>query len=385
MRAERPAASCIIACSVAVLMGLGLVMLLSASSIPEPGSRSIHFFRKQVAWVAIASCLIFLFSNMDYERLRGISKFLLGLSFLGLIAVFVPGLRAPYNGAYRWVDLRVVSVQPSEFARIALIIYMADRLTRKQQRIREFFDGFLPPVLILVCAFGLIVAEPDLGGGLMTATVLLLMLLVAGIRLAHAVPIFIVSLPFMLYFVATRLTYVLDRVTAFMDPAAHAAGKGYQIVQSLIALGSGGIDGVGLGRGMQKLWFLPEGRTDFIFAVIGEEMGFIGTTLVMGLLGVLVWQGLMVAKKCSDMYGKLLAFGLSMAIGIQAAVNIGVATACLPPKGTSLPFVSFGGSSLLANAIAVGILIDIASRQREEDELVGAVRLGGMPEGGRIS
>jgi len=382
---ERPTASCIMACSVAVLMGLGLVMLLSTSTVAESGFTSIHFFKKQLAWVAIASCLIFLFSCLGFERLRGISKFLLGLSFVGLIAVFVPGLSAPYNGAYRWVNLRVVSVQPSEFVRIALIIYMADRLTRKQQRIREFFNGFLPPVVILVCAFGLIVMEPDLGGGLMTAAVLLAMLLVAGIRLAHAVPIFIVSLPFMLYFVATRLSYALERVVAFMDPAAHAAGKGYQILQSLIALGSGGVNGVGLGRGMQKLWFLPEGRTDFIFSIIGEEMGFIGTTLVMGLLGVLVWQGVTVAKKCNDMYGKLLAFGLSMAIGVQAAVNIGVATACLPPKGTSLPFVSFGGSSLLASSIAVGILIDIASRQREEDELLGAVRLEGMLEEGRIS
>jgi len=359
-------------------------MLLSASSIPDPGFRSIHFFKKQLAWVAIASCLIFLFSNLDFERLRAISKFLLGFSFLGLIAVFIPGLSAPYNGAYRWVNLRIVSVQPSEFARIALIIYMADRLTRQQQRIREFFNGFLPSVVILVSAFGLIMAEPDLGGALMTATVLLLMLLVAGIRVVHAVPIFVVSVPFILYFVVTRLSYVVDRVTAFMDPAAHAADKGYQIMQSLIALGSGGINGVGLGRGMQKLWFLPEGRTDFIFAIVGEEMGFMGTSLVMGLLGLLVWQGVMVAKRCPDMYGKLLAFGLSMAIGVQAAVNIGVATACLPPKGTSLPFVSFGGSSLLANAIAVGILIDIASRQREEEELVGAVRLGGMP-GGRAS
>jgi len=359
---------------VTALLGLGLLMVASTAPPRNPAAAS-YLVLKHTLWLAAGIVALIVAYSADYHWLRRFSVVLLGLSLATLAGVLVAG--ATVNGAKRWYRFgSFLSLQPSELFKIALCLYMADFLAREQGRIKTFLKGFVQPILIMGVAFALILKQPDFGTALLIAVVTLAMLFVAGIRMVHVVPAILASIPLLAYLVI-KVPYRLQRILSFLNPWADPQGAGYQVIQSLLALGSGGIFGVGLGNSRQKLLYLPEAGNDFIFAIIGEELGLIGCTAVVLLFVLFAWYGMRVALRAPDLYGSLLAFGLTLTIGLQAAVNIAVVTCSAPTKGISLPLVSSGGSSLVAVMIAVGILMNIASHVEADEEPaeLGAVRV----------
>lgn len=360
-----------------VLLGLGLVMVASTGPLRNPAALRYRVFRHTL-WLAASFVGLYLAYTVDYHTLRRLSKPLLFCSLATLGAVLVAG--AEVNGARRWFRFgSFMSFQPSEVFKVALCLYMADFLAREQERIRTFLKGFVQPMLIMGVAFLLILMQPDFGTALLIAAVTLGMRFVAGIRLVHVVPALVASLP-LLYHLVTKVPYRLARILTFLDPWRDPRGAGYQVIQSLVALGSGGLFGVGLGNSRQKLHYLPEAENDFVFAIVGEELGLVGCTAVLALFGLFVWYGMRVALRAPDLYGSLLAFGLTLTIGLQAGVNIAVVTCSAPTKGLALPLVSSGGSSLVAVMAAVGLIMNVASHVEAEG---GASRLGGVRVSGK--
>jgi len=279
------------------------------------------------------------------------------------VLVFSVGHSA--GGARRWLSLGPLRFQPAEMLKVVLVIYLADMLSRQQQQMRFFKQGVLPVLGIVGVLAGLLLFQPDMG----TAVIILLMtaclLFVSGARVAHLLGLLLAALPAVCLLVL-KVAYRRRRLDAFLDPWQDPLGKGFQMVQSFLALGSGGLWGRGLCESRQKLFYLPTPHTDFIFSILGEELGFAGTFSVVVLFGFLIWKGFAIARRCQEPFGKLLATGLSLLLGFQAVINIGVATGLFPTKGTTLPFISAGGSSLLFSLAAVGILLSISRSAQEE-------------------
>ncbi|MBM4039561.1 MAG: putative lipid II flippase FtsW [Planctomycetes bacterium] len=355
------------------LLAFGLVMV--ASTAPATNAAlGRYLVLKHTVWLAASFLALLVAYSVDYHALRRFTVPLLLLSLASLVGVLFFG--ATVNGARRWFRYGELSFQPSEFCKLALVLYMADFLAREQGRIKTFFKGFVQPMLIMGVAFVLILKEPDFGTALLIAMVTFGMLFVAGIRMIHVVPAVVASAPLLVY-VAMRMPHVWQRIVTFLDPWAEPQGAGFQIVQSLIALGSGGATGLGLGNSRQKLLYLPEANSDFVFSIIGEEMGLVGTATVVVLFALLFWCGLRVARRAPDLYGSLLAFGLTFTIALQAAINIAVVTCSAPTKGIALPLVSAGGSALVATMAGVGLLMNVASHTEAETAPpeLGAVKL----------
>ena len=276
-----------------------------------------------------------------------------------LILVLIPGIGREVSGANRWFRFKFISFQPSELANIAVIIYIADFITRKENQIRTLLKGFLPPMLILGFTVLLILMQPDLGTSLALGMVVFIMLFVAGARLSYLLTVVLVTLPLLAVLIFS-VPYRRMRIMAFLNPWLDPKGSGFQIIQSQIALGSGGIFGLGLGQSKQKLFYLPAAHTDFIFSIIGEELGLLGTLGVVILFMILLYQGFKVVKNASGKFGYFLSLGLVLIISFKAVINIGVSCGLLPTKGLPLPFISYGGSSLIFDMVSVGILMNIA-------------------------
>jgi cell division protein FtsW len=345
----------------AILICIGIVMIYSASSIyaEERYQDSAFFLKRHILFLAVGAVLTFLAMSIDYRMLRKFSRPCLLLAFFLLVLVLIPGIGREVSGARRWFRFKVISFQPSELANLAVIIYIADFITRKGNLIKTFIKGFLPPVLILGAFAFLILLQPDLGTVLALGTVVFIMLFVAGVRTMHLASVILASLP-ALYVLIFQVPYRKMRIMSFLNPWADPRGSGFQIIQSQIALGSGGIFGVGLGQSMQKLFYLPAAHTDFIFSIIGEELGLCGTTAVIILFVILILQGLKVVKNAPDKFGYFLALGLLSMISVKAIINIGVSCGLLPTKGLPLPFISYGGSSFVFDMVSIGILMNIA-------------------------
>jgi len=357
-----------------LLLALGLVMAASTAPASNPALARFLVLRHTL-WLAVAMVAMLVAYSIDYHTLRRFSVVILLVAMASLVGVLKFG--AVVNGARRWYRVgNFLSFQPSEAYKVALCLYMADFLAREQERIKSFFKGFVQPIVVMGIGFVLILRQPDFGTALLIAVVTFAMMFVAGIRIAHAAAAFLASVPLLVYAVAV-VPYRLRRILAFLDPWADPQGAGYQIIQSLIALGSGGLVGVGLGNGRQKLLYLPEAGSDFVFAIIGEELGLIGCALVILLYGLLLWSGLRVARRAPDLFGSLLAFGLTFSICLQAAVNIAVVTCSAPTKGLALPLLSSGGSSLVATTVAIGLLMNVASHAEAEPapEARGAIKV----------
>jgi cell division protein FtsW len=255
-----------------------------------------------------------------------------------------------------------ISFQPSELARLALIIYLAYSMSKKRDKIKAFSIGFLPHVIVFGCFTLLILQQPDFGMVAIIGFIVWIMMFVGGVRVTYLVGSLTVLLP-LAYYILIHESYRLRRLTSFMDPWQHQSDAGYQIVHSLMAFGSGGILGTGIGNSYQKLFYLPEPHTDFIFSVAGEELGLIGVCIVMSLYAVILWRGIIVALRTEDTFGCLLAAGITAAFGLQVWINISVAMGLLPTKGLTLPFLSYGGTSMVVNAVAIGILMNISARR----------------------
>jgi len=297
--------------------------------------------------------------SVDYKYLRRYSRSLIFVTILLLGLVLVPGIGYQAGGARRWFRLFFFSFQPSEAAKICLIIYLADILSRKGNEIKDFLSGFLPPILILGTCVGLILLEPDLGTAISISSVVFIMLFVGGSRIKHIAYIVASALP-VLYLAVFKTPYRRSRILTFLNPWRDPKGTGFQIVQSFLALGSGGLLGVGLGQSKQKLFYLPASHTDFIFSIIGEELGFLGAASILILFFIFAIQGMRVALKSRDDFGKYMSLGIVSMITLEALIHIGVSIGAMPTKGLPLPFISYGGSSLIFHMIAIGILLNVA-------------------------
>ena len=350
-----------------LLVGFGVVMVYSASGISS-GERlqdSFYFLKREIIWVMLGFSFLFLFSRFDYHRLGKISKPLLLFSLLLLILVVFTPLGVRINGAKRWLKIGPLTFQPSELAKLAIILYLAEFLSKKRKETRKFVRVFLPPLILLTPIILLMLLEPDLGSTILIALLFLAIFFVSGVRMSYIISLFLLGIP-AIFFLIYSSSYRKARVLAFLHPWANSQGVGWQITQSLIALGSGGVLGRGLGQGRQKLFFLPEAHTDFIFSIIGEEWGIFGTLFILFLFALFVYQGRKIAKNSKDDFGHLLAVGITLLIGLGAILHIGVCIGLLPTKGTPLPFVSYGGSALLISLIAVGILLNISKQLKEK-------------------
>lgn len=344
-----------------ILICIGIVMIYSASSIYawEKYKDGFFFLKRHISFLGIGILLTFLVMSVDYRKFRRLAKPLLVLSLILLALVLVPGIGREVSGARRWFRFKFISFQPSELAGMGIIIYIADFISRKGNTINRFLKGFLPPILVLgLCAL-LILMQPDLGTALAMGTVVFIMLFVSGIKVAYLLSIIFASLP-LLYLMIFSVPYRRMRIMTFLNPWSDPKGSGFQIIQSQIALGSGGLFGRGLGHSKQKLFYLPAAHTDFIFSIIGEELGFLGTLGIIILFMIFIHQGLKVIKNAQDKFGYFLALGLVLMISLKAIINIGVSCGALPTKGLPLPFISYGGSSFIFDMVSVGILINIA-------------------------
>lgn len=356
---------------VAALTALGLVLVYSSTSvgIAAQARDATLFLRKQFLWAVLGVGVFVLARTTPLNTLRRWSLPLMGVTVLMLLVVLIPGLGRKVNGARRWLQFGALRGQPSELAKLALVIFTAAWASSRGEQLREL-KGLLPGLGVIAFVSGLVAVEPDMGTGLLLFTTGTLLLVVAGARIRHLA---LVGAPCLLavgLFAFTRLGYVRRRIEAFLDPSGDPSGVGYQMHQALIALGSGGLFGRGLGASQQKLLFLPDVHTDFIFALVGEELGLLGGLgVLLGFMALVVY-GMQAVDRARDRFAFLLGTGLVLILGMQSMLNIAVATGSVPPKGIALPFVSFGGSSLLAMAAVAGLLARVAAEGREPAPLL---------------
>lgn len=348
---------------VLLLVGMGIVMVYSASSalaLKKFGS-GYFFLKKQALFSLIGIVVLVAFSYIPFRLYRRLTYPALLLGILMLVAVVFTGWGVTAGGSSRWLQIGPLRFQPSEMARMALVIYLAYSMSKKDELLRDFYVGFLPHMLVLGLLLLLLMAQPDFGSMVIFASLTGIMLFVGGCRLSHLVGVVLVLAP-MIWLFMTQAEYRVRRLLSFWDPWQHSADEGYQIVHSFMAFGTGGITGAGIGKGYQKLFYLPEPHTDFIFSVIGEELGLIGVMIVIVLYGIMLMRGIRIARHAQDSFGAFLAMGITVAIGLQVCVNMGVTLGLLPTKGLALPFLSYGGTSLLINMAAMGIMMNIGAR-----------------------
>ena len=347
--------------SAMILIAIGVVMIYSASAIYayESMGDSAYFLKRHLVYLVLGGGLIFFAQSLDIERMRGKARILLGVSLALLVAVLIPGIGASAGGARRWFKFLGFSFQPSELAKIIVIFYMADFLERRRESLKNLKHTVFPALFILGLFAGFVFLQPDLGTAVTLSTVILVLFFVAGFDVRYLGVLIVSATPALLYAMMAK-PYRRKRLLAFFHPWEDPKGVGFQIIQSFLALGSGGLFGVGLGRSQQKLFYLPESHTDFIFSIIGEELGFLGTGSIVLLFMVFLFAGMVIVFRAKNLFSQLFALGLVTLIGLEAVINLGVSTGALPTKGLSLPFISYGGSALLANMAAVGFLLNLA-------------------------
>jgi len=347
--------------TVMALLSFGVIMVFSSSAVSAyvNFNDSYYFFKRQIIWVTLGIIAMLFTLNIDYHVWRKLAAPILVVTVILLILVLIPGLGKVVNGARRWLGFGSLYLQPSEIAKLSMVLFSSASLARHQEKITSFVKGLLPQLIILLLVFGLILKEPDLGTALAIGGTVFVLLFTAGAKLSHLTSLGFVGVAGIVAAIILE-PYRLKRLLAFSNPWADPLDTGYHIIQSLYALGSGGLFGVGLGRSREKFLYLPEPHTDFIFAILGEELGFIGTITVILLFFLFAWRGFKVAIAAPDIYGSILAAGLTTMIVLQALMNIAVVTASMPVTGIPLPFISFGGSALIFTLAGVGILLNIS-------------------------
>jgi cell division protein FtsW len=353
---------------VLALMGIGLVMVASASvdMAARASAKPLAYFWRHGLYLCAALVAIGVTARVELSVLRRLSPLLLIGGIVLLALVLVPGIGRQVNGSTRWIGLGPVTLQPSELVKVFVVLYLSGYLVRRASEVRETWKGFFKPVAILVLIAGLLLMEPDFGTTVVMFATALGMLLLGGVPLRTYIA-WMAVIGVALAVILFMAPYRLERLMTFLNPWAHPTDSGYQLIQALIAIGRGEWLGVGLGASVQKLFYLPEAHTDFLFAVLGEELGCLGICTVLALFMVMVWRGFAIARHAAsrgDEFGAHLAHGLTLLLGMQAFVNAGVNLGVLPTKGLTLPLMSYGGSSLLASGIAVGLLLRIELEAR---------------------
>ena len=363
----------LVAAAIALLV-IGMVMIASASSeiAQVQSGEPFYYLGHQVAYVIVGLIAASIVVQFEYDYWYEYGHLLLLISLVLLVAVLVPGVGREINGSQRWISLGLVNLQVSELAKFAMVIYLAGYLTRQQDEVQTQVSGLLKPMIILGIISLLLLKEPDFGAAFVLTATVLVMLFLGGVRLGHFVLMLFILLG-MLGFVAISAPYRVARLTAFLNPWEHQFGNSYQLTQSLIAFGRGGLTGVGLGDSVQKLFYLPEAHTDFLFAVLAEELGLVGVLVVVVLYCVLVWRAMKIG--CQALANQCLAagytaLGFAVWLAMQAAINIGVTCGLFPTKGLTMPLISYGGSSMLINCVVLAILlrIDYENRQYQQQQ-----------------
>jgi len=346
------------------LVMVGAVMIYSSSSILalEKFKDGQFFLKKHLAFVLIGMIGMIGMTKVPYEHLKKVAYPGVAVSVVLLLLLFIPHVGIRRGGATRWLNLGFISFQVSELVKVAMVIFLAHLLTRKVHHLKKFSRGVLVPLSVTAVVMGLIILQPDFGTVVIIASILLLMLSLAGSRITHLMFLGAAFIPMGVWLIMHK-GYRMARLTAFLDPWKDADKTGFQLIQSLLSFGLGGVTGQGIGDGMQKLFYLPEPHTDFILAVIAEESGFIGVALVIVMFMVFLLRGFMIAFRAPDLFGTLLAAGLTMLIGMQAFINIAGVMGLIPLKGLALPFLSYGGTSFVISMLVVGILLNISTQR----------------------
>jgi len=347
------------------LLAVGLTMVYSASAIwaEYKFDDSFFFAKRQMLFAGVGIAAMFFIMNVDYWTWRTWAKVIIIICFVLLLLVLIPGVGNVRNGSRSWIGVGAFSVQPSEFMKLAMIAFLAKYLSERQKLITSFTKGLVPSLGLVFLAFALIMLQPDLGTGTVMVGTCVVMIFISGARIRHFVFLGLLGVA---GFVALVLSapYRIKRITSFLDPWEDPLGSGFQIIQSLYAIGPGGLFGLGLGQSRQKFFYLPEPQTDFIFAILSEELGFIGGSFVILLFALLLWRGIRIALGAPDLYGSFLAVGIVAMIAIQVMINIGVVTGLMPVTGITLPFLSYGGSSLTLMLMAIGVLLNVSRYSR---------------------
>jgi len=351
--------------AVIALLSIGITMVLSTSYLysQERFLDGTFLFRKQLFAVAVGLAVLFISALTSLEIYHRIAYPLLGLTLLGLILVLIPGIGLSHGGARRWLPLGDFTFQPVELTKIALVFYLARSLAKKKEEKGQSSSvQVLPYLIVSGVLMGLVLLEPDFGGAVILGVMVVLVLFVAGAKLLHLLYVGLAALP-ILAVLLIGADYRLQRLMVFLNPWGDASKSGFQIVQSYIAFGSGQFWGQGLGQSRQKLFYLPEAHTDFIYSVIGEELGLLGSLLVLALFGLILLRGFHLSVKMDEPFAQYLAFGLTVLFGLQALIHMGVVMGLMPTKGLVLPFISYGGSAMVVNLAAAGVLLGLSRRR----------------------
>ena len=354
--------------TILLLLSLGLIMVLSASSpsaLSESGN-SYSYFYKQAIFAGAGLFMMWVISNIDYRFYQKYYKLAYFIAFLSLLAV--PFIGTTVNGAKRWIYLTdSLSIQPSEIVKLLMIIFYASLLVKNRDELDKYFKGFVKHLMILAPIIGLLLIEPHFSASMVIIGIVSIMMIVAGCKFWHFLATgSVIGVPGIIGLILIE-PYRLERVTTFLDPWKDATGSGWQVIQSLYAIGSGGLFGVGLGESKQKYLYIPEPHNDFIFSILGEELGFIGCAIVIILFGIFIWRGVLTAMRSPDMFGSLIAIGITTQNAIQVIINIAVVTSSMPATGMPLPFFSYGGSSLFILLCEMGILLNISKAGAKRD------------------
>ncbi|NQU09903.1 putative lipid II flippase FtsW [bacterium] len=359
-----------------VLLTIGVVMLFSTSAVyaRDRYADPYYLLKRQVIWVLIGGACCIVLARTPYPCLRRYAPWVLVGAVTLLVLVLIPPLGVKVGGARRWLALPGMRFQPSEFAKLALVIWLAHWLAREKRRIHRWWRGFLVPMSVTGVVLVLVLVEPDFGSTVLLATVAFALMFIAGVRLRYLVPTMLTGAAGLMVLMVHSPERA-RRLLAFIDLDKYKQGAGYQVWQAILAFGSGGLSGLGLGSSRQKMFYLPEAHTDFIFPIIGEELGLAGTLAILGCFTLLIVCGVLVSLNAPDPFGQYLGLGIVLLVGTQALINIGVVTAWLPTKGLPLPFISFGGSNLLMSLSCIGLLLSIyrfgaAESLGEEDEFL---------------
>ena len=348
------------------LTAAGVVMVYSTSFIVamQRFGDEWFFVKKHVTFALLGAVLFIISSRVPYHLYRKLTYPILLFAAVLLILVLIPGIGRQAGGARRWLHLGGLTFQPSEFAKLAVVIFLAYSLEAKKENIKGFSLGFLPNIAIPGIIIALIIVEPDFGTAVTLFGLTCMMSFIGGVRVKHLAGLFLAMLP-AFYLIVRNFSYMMDRILVFLDPWKDPEGRGWQTIQSFLAFGSGGVWGVGLGQSKQKLFYLPEAHTDFIFSIIGEELGLAGIAATIALYLIFLVTGVKISSTAKDLFGTYLALGLTFMVTLQALINMAVVLGVLPPKGMPLPFISYGGSSLVVSMIAVGIILNIYIKGNE--------------------
>ncbi|MFD2925428.1 stage V sporulation protein E [Halobacillus naozhouensis] len=348
-------------CTILSILFIGIVMVYSSSSIwsEYKFDDAWYYAKRQILFATLGLIAMVALSRIPYHIWFKHAKWIAIVCLIFLIAVLIPGVGMVRGGARSWIGIGMFSIQPSEFMKLGLIIFLAKFLALRQKKIVSFQEGFLPGLAMILVPFALIMLQPDLGTGVVMVTTCLVMMFTAGARISHFMWIAGAGAAGMVGLIASA-PYRIKRITAFLHPWEDPLGSGFQIIQSLYAIGPGGLLGVGLGNSLQKFFYLPEPQTDFIFSVLAEELGFLGGSAVLFLFLILLWRGIRASLYAPDLYGSLLALGIVGMISIQVMINVSVVTGLIPVTGITLPLVSYGGSSLTLTLAALGLLLSVS-------------------------